>query len=246
MSVKSAKRVMQILDLLLFSEKGLTEKEISEKLEIPASSTFNILQTMLEEEYVRRDYFRKYQLGAKIISLGNKAREELDLYHFSLPYLSKLGEVVNETVFLAYPHNQEMIYLAKIDCYHSIRTSAQPGANKPMYCTGLGKACLSALSEEEVIKLMSEIPYEQFTPYTVKNLDQLMKQLKQFKEQGYAVDDQENEIGLYCIAAPIKDANHKMIAAVSAAGPKERMVDNKDIVTKVKNAAYLISKSMGY
>lgn len=243
--VKSAYRVLEILDLFISSESSLSEKEISAQLNIPASSLYNLLSTMVAAEYLRKDYLRRYKLGSKIIRLGNKAREDLDLYNESLPYLKKLSQQLNETIFLAYPTGQEMIYLTKLDCNHSIKTSAQPGANKPIYCTGLGKACLSLYSEEKINQLLQKDILESITPNTIKSKSSLIKQLQKFRDQGYAIDDEENEIGLYCVDSPIVSAEGEVIAAISCAGPKERMLSNESIPKKINNTALLISKAMG-
>lgn len=243
--VKSALRVLEILDLFNSSDTSLSEKEISVQLNIPPSSLYHLLSTMVAAEYLRKDYVSRYKLGSKVIRLGNKAREDLDLYNESLPYLNKLSQQLNETIFLAYPSGKEIVYLTKLDCNHSIKTSAQPGANKPIYCTGLGKACLSFYSEEKMERLLQTGKLESITPNTIKSKSSLKKQLATFRNQGYAIDDEENEKGLYCVASPIISAEGEVIAAISCAGPKERMLSNELIPKKIKNTALLISKAMG-
>lgn len=243
--VKSAKRVLEVLELLKSSTSPLSEKEIGDALNIPSSSLFNLLKTMLDSNYLRKDYYNKYLLGYKLISLGNRAREDLDLYNESLTYIKRLNDELNETIFLAYPQYNEMIYLTKIDSNRSIRTTAQPGANKPIYSTGLGKACLSMYDLETLDIMFKEVVFEKITPKTVMNYDELKKQLITFKEQGYAVDDEENELGLYCIASPILNDEKKVVGAISCAGPKQRIIENKTIPEKMKRNAYFISKAMG-
>lgn len=243
--VKSAKRVLEVLELLKDAVVPLSEKEIGDKLNIPPSSLFNLLKTMLDSKYIRRDYQNKYLLGHKLINLGNRAREDLDLYNESLTYVKHLNEKINETIFLAYPQNNEMIYLTKFDSDRSIRTAAQPGVNKPIYSTGLGKACLSMYNVKTLENIFENIDFEKITPKTVDNFTELRKQLLIFKEQGYALDDEENEIGLYCVAAPILNDEKQVVGAISCAGPKERIIKNKDIPILIKKNAYFISRAMG-
>ncbi|MGW7907143.1 IclR family transcriptional regulator [Staphylococcus pseudoxylosus] len=175
--VKSAKRVLEVLELLKDAVVPLSEKEIGDKLNIPPSSLFNLLKTMLDSKYIRRDYQNKYLLGHKLINLGNRAREDLDLYNESLTYVKHLNEKINETIFLAYPQNNEMIYLTKFDSDRSIRTAAQPGVNKPIYSTGLGKACLSMYNVKTLENIFENIDFEKITPKTVDNFTELRKQL---------------------------------------------------------------------
>lgn len=231
--------------MLKNSDTPLNEKEIGKALGIPASSLFNLLKTMVESQYLRKDYQNKYLLGSKLISLGNRAREDLDLYNESLSYIKRLSDELNETIFLAYPQNNEMIYLTKIDSNRSIRTTAQPGANKPIYSTGLGKACLFMYEPEILDHMFKDIEFKKVTPNTVPNYQALKEQLKTFKDQGYSIDNEENEIGLYCVASPILNDQGKVIGAISCAGPKERIKDNKLIPQKIKQNAYFISRAMG-
>ncbi len=200
---------------------------------------------MVESRYIRKDYQNKYLLGSKLITLGNRAREDLDLYNESLTYIKRLSDELNETIFLAYPHGNEMIYLTKIDSNRSIRTAAQPGVNKPIYSTGLGKACLFMYDLKVLDKMFKNIVFQKLTTNTVKNYSELKKQLKTFKNQGYSVDDEENEIGLYCVASPILNDKGKVLGAISCAGPKERIQNNKIIPQKIKQNAYFISRAMG-
>ncbi|MGW7977057.1 IclR family transcriptional regulator [Staphylococcus xylosus] len=243
--VKSAKRVFEVLELLKESTVPLSEKAIGDKLAIPPSSLFNLLQTMLDSKYIRKDYQNKYLLGHKLINLGNRAREDLDLYNESLTYIKYLNEKINETIFLAYPQNNEMIYLTKFDSNRSIRTTAQPGVNKPIYSTGLGKACLSMYDIKTLDEMFENLEFEKITPKTVKNYKELKRQLTVFKEHGYSIDDEENEIGLYCIASPILNDEKQVVGAISCAGPKERIIENKSIPDLIKQNAYIISKAMG-
>lgn len=243
--VKSAKRVFEVLELLKESTIPLGEKAIGDKLGIPPSSLFNLLQTMLDSKYIRKDYQNKYLLGHKLINLGNRAREDLDLYNESLTYIKYLNEKINETIFLAYPQNNEMIYLTKFDSNRSIRTTAHPGVNKPIYSTGLGKACLSMYDIKTLDEMFKDVEFKKITPKTVENYKELKKQLRLFKEQGYSIDDEENEIGLYCIASPILNDEKQIVGAISCAGPKERIIENKSIPELIKQNAYIISKAMG-
>src|SRR5699024_12074871 len=109
----------------------LSEKEIGDALNIPSSSLFNLLKTMLDSNYLRKDYYNKYLLGYKIISLGNRAREDLDLYNESLTYIKRLNDELNETIFLDYPQYNDMFYLTIVDSNRSIKTTAQTVTNKP-------------------------------------------------------------------------------------------------------------------
>ncbi|MBN2910830.1 IclR family transcriptional regulator [Polycladomyces sp. WAk] len=247
MSVKSAVRVLQIFELLMGHPQGLNIKEIATALGFPQSSTFHLVKTLHEYGYLSLTDLKKYKLGPKLIQLGTRSMESMDLYRDARVPLERLAELVKETVFMAVLLGNEMVYVAKVDTNRSVRTSAQIGSRKPMYCTGLGKVMLAYLPENKRDEILSRTPLNPITENTITDRQELESCLSRYRAQGYAIDNEENEEGLYCIAAPVFDAAGEVIAAVSVAGPKERMKKRHDyIVFHVKNTAKMISKKMGY
>src|SRR5690625_783590 len=247
MSVKSAKRVLHIFEILAQYSNGLTIKEVSELLNLPQSSVFNLMKTLHSEGYVSQDNEKKYRLGAKLIHIGTSAMDSLDIHSVGKGFLQNLMEQVEETVFRSVLSADELVYVAKIDNNRSIRTTAQPGYRKPLYCTGLGKVFLAFLPIQERERLINQITFQKITDNTVMNQGDLGKQLQLFRESGYSVDDEENEEGLYCLAAPVYGVGNELKAAISVAGPKERMLSRKEIiVTELLKTANRISKGIGY
>ncbi|MEH7112712.1 IclR family transcriptional regulator [Neobacillus niacini] len=247
MSVKSAERVLKVFDLLAQHPEGLTIKEISSILSFPQSSTSGLIETLYTNSYLIADHFRKYKLGPKLIQLGGAAKDSLDLYTQGLPFLKELMDEVQETVFMAILDQSELAYIAKINSNRSIRTTAEPGKSKPLYCTGLGKAFLTFLPENRTSEILRKLRLEPITDKTITKKETLLKQLESFAEQGYSIDDEENEEGLYCLAAPVYGVDQTIQAAISVAGPKERMLKHKDrIVKKLLETAREISGSIGY
>ncbi|MEH7274779.1 IclR family transcriptional regulator [Neobacillus vireti] len=247
MSVKSAERVLRIFDLLAQHPEGLTIKEISSILSFPQSSTSGLIETLFTNSYLTADHFRKYKLGPKLIHLGGAAKESLDLYAQGLPFLKELMEEVQETVFMAILEQSELAYIAKINSNRSIRTTAEPGKSKPLYCTGLGKAFLTFLPENRKNEILRKLRLKPITDKTITKEEDLLQQLDSFAELGYSIDDEENEEGLYCLAAPVYGVDHTIQAAISVAGPKERMLKHKDMIVKqLLDAARKISGSIGY
>ncbi|MDM5197912.1 IclR family transcriptional regulator [Fictibacillus enclensis] len=247
MSVKSAQRVLQVFECLTMHTEGLSIKEISETLDFPQSSTSNLIKTLAAEGYLRQDTQKKYKLGPKLIGIGTAAMESLDVSAVGKPYLKTLMEEVQETVFMALMAEEELVYVAKIDNNRSIRTTAQPGNKKPIYCTGLGKAFLSFMPEESKNKLLDSTELLPITSHTITSREQMEHELAESRKRGYAIDNEENEEGLFCLAAPIYGGDRQMQAAISVAGPKERMTARKDQIAKVLLlTSKKISASLGY
>ena len=247
MAVKSAERVLKIFELLESSSEGMTNKEISSTMNYAPSSTIALLQTMVENGYLAVDEQKRYSLGGKLVSLGAVAASRFDIGRMATPYLKQLMQTLEETCFLGVLSGDEIVYIAKENCERTINTNAQIGSRKPVYCTGLGKAFLSFLPPEESRDLMTGLDYKKYTEHTVSGVEELRKQLQEFRLQGYAVDDQEIEDGLWCLAVPIYDGYHRMVAAISVSGPKLRMEEKKELIkTEMLKAGKNLSRELGY
>ena len=232
MAVKSAERVLQILELLEGSPSGMTNKEISQRLGFAPSSTLGILQTTL---------------GGKLVRLGDIAASRFDIGKIAGPYLRRLMNTLEETCFLAVLSGDEIVYIAKEWCEQTINTNANIGSRKPVYCTGLGKAFLAFLPRQESGEIIDQIEFEGYTKKTVRNKEELEKQLEQFRKQGYSIDNEEIEEGLWCIAVPVYDGSRRMVAAISVSGPIDRMLSKKDKLTReLLETSRKLSGQLGY
>jgi len=232
MAVKSAVRALEIFELLAKNKNGLSVVDISKSLDIPQSSVSNLIKTLHDTGYITRDETKKYVLGVRLIQLGAVAMESLDIGVVAKPILQKLEEIVQETVFLAIRAQNEVVYILKIDSDRSVHTTAQPGYHRPLYHTGLGKAFLSSMTKQEQNEILSNIELIPITSHTITNKESLIKQLEQFKSQGYAIDDEEGEYGLYCIATTVPILDKNIEVAISISGLKTRVLSNKKFIIK--------------
>lgn len=247
MSVKSAERVLDIIEYLTKIEGGISQMGLSKELGIPKSSMSQLLLTMVNKGYLNKSEGNIYKLGHKLIIAGNKARTSNDIYSASIEVLRDAAMKTGETVFLAIRSADEIIYLAKVDSEDSARTTAQPGMRKPLHCTGLGKAFLSFESGDTRMSLLETIPLDAYTEKTITDREVLKKETAEYREQGYAIDDEENDLGVYCISAPIYGDHGGMTAAISCAGSKPRVLSKRDeIVGIVTQAAKEISETQGF
>ncbi|MBQ9644620.1 MAG: IclR family transcriptional regulator [Lachnospiraceae bacterium] len=247
MGVKSAERVLEIFELLKDYPSGLTAKEIGNCLDYAGSSTFGLVKTLLDKGYLLEDSNKRYTLGAKLIQLGEYASAYLDINKVAEPILNRLMQSVSETVFMAVLSDQEIIYTEIIDCFRSISTNARLGGKKPLYCTGLGKAFLSFLPEQESEALIEGMEFVAYTPNTISNPGELKAKISEFRKQGYAIDNEEIEVGLYCFAAPVYGPQGRMEAAISVSGPTARMKMNQEnIIRELLETSKEISEKMGY
>ncbi|MGW8428556.1 IclR family transcriptional regulator [Peribacillus simplex] len=246
---KSASRVMDILVLLSREDQPLTVSEISRELNVPKSSTFEILTTMVEKGFLQVDnHLKIYKLGLKLFEVGAAYLYNTDLHKAARPYLETLMTKTGETAFLAIESDGEVVYLDKVEAPSSIRTTATLGNRNPMYRTGLGKAILAGYSDDKVRELMGNTEFIQRTSNSITSYNSLIENLNQIRQRGYSIDDRENEEDVFCIAAPVYDESNRPVAAISVAGLATRMKDaEKDKYSEfLVEAALGISKRLGY
>lgn len=247
MSVKSAERVLDIIEYLSRIEEGISLMTLSKEMGIPKSSMSQLLLTMVKKGYLTKSESNLYKLGHKLIIAGNRARTSNDIYSASIPILRNKIILTGGTLFLAIRSSTEIIYLAKVDSENAQRTTAQPGTRKPLHSTGLGKTFLTFEEEKIRNNLLDSILYKRFTENTITDKYTLSSEMAKYRKQGYVIDDEEGEEGVYCIAAPIFNDSGEIIAAVSCAGNKNRMLENSnDIASQVIEAGREISKTQGY
>jgi DNA-binding IclR family transcriptional regulator len=242
--IKVLEKVIRILDL--FDEKGkeLTPAEICESLSLNKSTAFRIINILAEAGYLERDSVTsKYRLGFKLFYLGSLVEGRSEIRNLAHPFLEELTEKCDETVHLVVLDHGEALYLDKLEGEKAIRVVSKIGSRLPTHCSGVGKALLASLPDETVKNIIQEKGLKRFTNNTITDLETLMIELARIRKQGYAIDNEEIEIGLKCIAAPLQYSAGETIAAISISGPKERFnsAEMKRLIPLVKNASERIS-----
>lgn len=219
-------------------------------LKIPKSSTFELLYTLVEKDYlqIEDENLKTFKLGIKLFQAGTSYLKKMDLNREARPLLEEMMKKSGETVFLAVEVNGMTVYLDKVEGSSSTRTTSVLGSSNPMYCTGLGKALLAAYPEERIKAITGGGTLHAVTEYTIKGYDDLIVDLKGIRKRGYSIDDKENEEDVFCVAAPIYDRSAKPIAAISIASLASKI--NSDRLelfgNLVKATALEISRRMGY
>jgi DNA-binding IclR family transcriptional regulator len=245
--VKSVNRSIDIISLLSSSEKSLGVTEISERLNLPKSTVSRLLSTLYYREFVQKDkQTKRYSLGLKLFELGSQIFNELDLRKIVKPFLEDLANEINETVHFVIEDNGEVLYIEKIESSHGLRQYSQIGKRGPLYCTGVGKAFLSTKNMNEIDNLLKNKELISYTKNTITNVSELKKELKVIKQKGYAIDNEEINEGVKCIAVPIFDYTGSSIGAISISGPTFRMKNTEEKADKLMDTAKKISRQLGH
>lgn len=251
--VQTIERVSKILDLVAHSSQGISVGNLSDSLQLPKGTVHRLLLSLAYCGYITQDTkTKKYLLGLKLLELGNLIINQLDLRKLAEPLLKDLVESTKETVHMVIVDNNEVVYIDKIETEQStggLKMSSMVGSRNPAHCSAVGKVLLSYFSDEEIDNLVQEKGLTRKTSHTIIDPLQLKEQLPIIRSQGYAIDDEENEIGIRCVAAPIFNDKGKAVSAISLSGPAFRVTKKliQDSLKKeVIETALEISKRLGF
>lgn len=247
--VKSAIRILDILELLGGIDTPLTLTEVSAALGLPKSSTSLLLQTLAHRGYLEAVSPRgPFKLGLKAVELGAAYTRRLDLVQQFGNIARQLVVASQETVQLAVLDGTEIVYLAKEDGTMAVRLVSYVGKRLPAHATALGKVLLASLPESELVARLGQKTLVPMTPRTVSTFQQLSEVLAEVREQGYGVDREEAVEDLYCFAAPVWDQSRKTVAAISVSVPKSRVTEESfsRYAGMITNAGFELSRRMGY
>jgi len=246
MSVKKALSILMAFKELETEEMGLSE--ISSYLGIPKSTLSFLINTLVEDGFLRKVETGKYSLGLKLFELGNLVGQQLDLRKRSLPHLRSIVDILGETVHLAILNQDKAFYIEKVEGKYATSIPSQVGRHNPLHCTGVGKVLLAYLEQSEINRIIKEKGLERMTKNTICDPKSLFAELNKVRSNDYALDNEEFENGLLCFAAPIKNHKGTVVAAISISGHANSIdLQNQDnYIRLIRKAALNISEAFGY
>jgi DNA-binding IclR family transcriptional regulator len=247
-TVDAAAKALDLLSAFSLTEPRLSLAALATRTGIPRPTAFRLLTTLEQAGFVSKTG-GEYQLGIKCFVLGNIVGATLDLRERARPHLDALRDTTGETVHLAVLDGWQVLYLERLQSPHPIGfMRSRIGAIVPAYCTSLGKTLLAFKPSEIVGDWLSAEPLKTMTRHTITQPQRLLKELRAIRERGYALDEQEHEIGVRCIAAPVWNHAREVVAAISVAGPADRMprpLADSDMCRIIVATAAAISTEMG-
>jgi DNA-binding IclR family transcriptional regulator len=220
-------KVLLILDALANSSTGLQLRQIAQETGIHPSTAYRFLAHLESAGYLFRDDGGAYVVGPRLARFGAGQSFHATLRKVSRPVLHSVWRTTEETVNLAVVDGHDMLFLDVIESAHSFRTASRVGMRRPVNCTSLGKAVLAFLPRDEQEEMLSSMTFVRATKYTIPDSARLRKDLAKTRRQGFALDEQETDLGARCVAAPILDASGNVLAALSVSGPITRITPEK-------------------
>jgi len=226
--VQSLTRGLTLLEKLADSEGGITLTEISSRADLPPSTAHRLLNTLADMGFVTqaKDSGLWY-VGLKTYRVGCAFVSNRDFVGESHPYLRKLMEASGETANLSILDGTYACFIGQVQCHEVMRMLVRLGSRIPAHASGSGKAMLSALPEDELAIVLRDANLVQLTTKTITDPQKLRAQFATIRARGYSYDDEENAMGLRCVAAPIFDEFAEPIGAISLAGPIARLTDER-------------------
>jgi len=228
------------------AEHGVTE--LGQLVDLPESGVQRILNTLEFAGYVyQNSQNRRYRLSPKIISQCDKATTFLRWKEMARKHMTLLNEVFGETVNLAIRDGDGAVYIEVVESLHVLRPNLVKGIRYPLHCSALGQSLLLDMSESALLSVWPE-ELEVHTPKTITNRQAMLDKFRLAKGEQYTVDDEEYQMGLVCVGAPVRGVGNRIVAAVSMSTPTVRMTPEKfeTIVVQLKETAKKISDDFQY
>jgi len=246
--MQGIQRVVSVLKLLSDSSEGLGVTEVAEKLGLPKSTAFRILQALGESHLVYQDEStKKYGLGMGVLALGTRLLNRLDIRPVAEPYLYQLKDLLGETVFLSLWEKGLVICVHKVETEKNLRYFVEVGRPMPLHCTAAAKAILAYLPEGELARVMEDIRFERYNARTCTTREAFTRELLLTRERGYSVCDREMEHLVKAIGAPVFGSDGNVLGSITVLGPVDRFTDDfmERAGEAVKACARRISEHMG-
>lgn len=244
--MNSVERAFAILEFLNSSRRGWNISEMSRKLGLPKSSTHVLFSTLDRLGYITEyQSSRRYQLSPKLYGLGRRALETTPLPMIALPHLHWLVQQTNLTAHVGILEKKQVVFIQKVDGPGIIKFDTYIGKCSPLHCTGLGKSLVAFRPEKEIETLLEKYTFSRFTKQTISSCSAFMTECERIRRAGYSIDDEEEELGIRCIAAPIL-VDGIAVAAVSVTGTTAQMPHDviANVVSKAMSAAGRIASQL--
>lgn len=239
--IKTLKTGFQILETLReLQTAGVTE--IANAVDLPDSTVHDHLKTLEEEGYVVNNH-GQYRIGARFLTLGGHAREQLDIYEVAKEEMKHLAEDTGEHVNLMIEEHGKGIFLDIATGDNALHLDTYVGMRVFLHTTALGKALLAHFPPEKYEAVLNEHGLPKLTEQTISNRQELEQELEQIRERGYALDRGERVEGVWCVAAPIISSDGTVLGALSVSGPQSRMqekISENEVPQSVKRATNVI------
>lgn len=244
-SIQVIERMMSLLDALAASPEPVSLKLLAQETDLHPSTAHRILAALTASRFVERQDAGNYRLGIRLLELGNLVKSRINIREVALPFMQALQEQLGESVNLGIRNDDEIVYVERTSSVRSlVRVVYLVGGRAPLHLTSVGKLFLARDTADEVKAYARRTNLPGKTPHSFTTLAGLEKEIDKIRRHDVAFDNEEAEIGLRCVAAPIRDDEGRLVAGLSVSAPTDR--HQPAWVEQVKATADQISRALGY
>lgn len=246
--VTSVERALTILELLAERRQGMTASDLSRRAKIPKSSLSYLLRTLVGRGYVRRDAETNHHtLGIRLLSLSGQAMQGMELREVALPHLRHITEKSQLGSHLAILDHGDAVYIERVESPGFIKMAIWVGRRMTPHVTAVGKALICELDRHELGEIMAMHPPTAVGAKTITTMPRLLRELEQVRQRGLAIDDEEHESRVRCLAAPVYAANGEVVAAIGVSGTVGQISDDGMVKLGaiIRTAALKLSAQLG-
>ncbi len=242
----SLRKGLGLIDILAAVERPLGLTDLSRRAGLPKSTVHRLLTSLTATGFVTQETDGRYALGLRLFELGSRVAARLDIRQIARPQLRRLRDMTGETAHLGVVLDDSVVYLEKVDSGQKVQMSSRLGGRNPLHSTALGKALLAFGSQELRERILAG-PLPARTPRTLVDPDRLAEELDRVRRRGWALDDEESDPQVRCVAAPVIDATGFAVAAISVSGPSSRVTKRtvRPLAEHVMRTAAAVSRSLG-
>lgn len=248
-SANTIERALTILETVAYSERGLTNSELSRRLKIPKSSASYILGTLQKTGYLMRESDSgKYRLGLKLLGLTRSMLSHIDVREVAKPTMEQFVKRTNLSAHLAVLDNGRAVYVEKVESSGFVKMDIWVGHRLPVHSTAIGKILVSNMSNEEIVEILKLRGMDKRTRKTMTTHPKFLTEIEKVRKFGWAIDNEENSPDVRCVAAPVFDAQGNVIAAFGTSSTITQLDETHlpDIVKLIQDSAAKVSQKMGY
>lgn len=242
-------KALAIIEVLYHAKRPLRILELSEKLSIPRSTVYRLLEPLESSGYVRRvGGDTRYQLSLKFLQIGEMVRDSLEIRRVAYPFMVKLRDQVDLAVHLVVRDGNEAVYVEKVESRRPVRLFTQIGRRAPLHVTACPRVLLAYCDDEEIHRYVQTTTMVKYTENTVADPDTLWQKIGEIRAKGYSVAFGELEPETAAIAVPVFNHRKEVVASLSIAGPEWyfKREDTDQLVSALRSCAEAISREIGH
>lgn len=248
-SNQTAERVLMVMEAMVECNRPEKLVALAQMLNMNQSTLYRFISALQNYGYVVQHADGRYAMSMKICYLAERLRQQFNFVEELHPFVAEASTLLQESAHLAQMEDMSLVYTDNVANYSQALTIQQfIGKTAPLHCTGIGKLYLSEMSDDELNHYIEQKGLPRFTKNTYTDKEKLQAELERIRKNGYAFDDEECEMGVRCIALPVRDYSGKIAAGISVTGPVARITEKllDSYIIELKNISGRASERLGY